>query len=191
MEVSEPKWINSILNIIEVNSLRLGNLLLHKEFSIKISKKKQKKNSKLKTKLQLGLKKYFFFTIRIVNYFWCSYSLHFNENLNNFFMLRRKTCVNWVKNCIVTNLITKWIKILFKKSYKKYERLKAHGLETEASEPKWVNSNCILYWVNSLRLGGFHRLSNLFSCFFSRSYFTFPCNSLNLVYPLCKEGIWL
>ena len=26
METSEPKWVNSILNIIEVNSLRLGGI---------------------------------------------------------------------------------------------------------------------------------------------------------------------
>ena len=28
MEASEPKWVNSVLNIIEVNSLRLGGLYI-------------------------------------------------------------------------------------------------------------------------------------------------------------------
>ena len=31
LEASEPKWSNYILNIIEVNSLRLGNLYLSKD----------------------------------------------------------------------------------------------------------------------------------------------------------------
>ena len=50
LEVSEPKWVNPVLNIIEINSLRLGGIHLFYSFSTELTLNKLPHTSKLQNR---------------------------------------------------------------------------------------------------------------------------------------------